>query len=61
MSIDVRGTDPADKPEPDPVSVVVSDKVPDPSLTMMPLFTAAPGKVYVVDVDNELGAFSVNA
>ena len=41
----VRGVVPADKPEPDPVTVVVYDKLPDPSLTNIPFATSVAGRV----------------
>ena len=45
MSKDERGTVPADNPEPDPVTVVVYDKFPDPSLTKIPFATSVAGRV----------------
>ena len=61
MSREVRGTVPADKPEPDPVTVVVYDRLPDPSLTKIPFATSVPGNVYVTSPPSELGAFSIIA
>ena len=45
MSRDERGTVPADNPEPDPVTVVVYDRFPDPSLTKIPFATSVAGRV----------------
>ncbi len=58
ISSDVSGTEPADKPEPDPVTVVVYDKLPDPSLTKIPFATSVPGNVYETFPPSELGDFN---
>ena len=58
MSRDARGTDPPDNPEPDPVTVVVYDKLPEPSLTKIPFATSVAGRVYVTFCASELGDFN---
>ena len=45
ISRDERGTVPAANPAPDPVTVVVYDKFPDPSLTKIPFATSVAGRV----------------
>ena len=45
ISKEVIGTVPADKPDPDPVTVVVYDRFPDPSLTKIPFATSVAGRV----------------
>ena len=45
ISRDESGTVPAANPAPDPVTVVVYDKLPDPSLTRIPFATSVAGRV----------------